>query len=83
MRMLRAEKDNLLLTIDESIDLRMFEFISTISLYDFVKPNVSYNEQLTSSERDKLLNNVSLTRGLIQKGELIISKGELVNEFQI
>ncbi len=78
----KAEKDNLLLTLDESIDLRMFEFVSTISLYDFVKPNVSYNGQLTSSERDKLLNNVSLTRGLIQKGELIISKGELVNNFR-
>ena len=78
----KAEKDNLLLSIDESINLKLFEFISTISLYDFVKPNVSYNQELTSSERDKLLNNVSLTRGLIQKGELIISRGELVNDFR-
>jgi putative nucleotidyltransferase with HDIG domain len=78
----KAEKDNLLLAIDESVNLRLFEYISTISLYDFVKPNVSYNEQLTSSEREKLLNNVSLTRGLTQKGELIISKGELVNDFR-
>lgn len=78
----KSEKDNLLLSIDESVNLRLFEYISTVSLYDFVKPNVSYNVQLTSSEREKLLNNVSLTRGLIQKGELIISKGELVNDFR-
>lgn len=78
----KAEKNNLLLATDESVNIRLYEFISIIGLYDFVKPNVTYNEQLTSSERDKLLGNISLTRGLIQKGELIISKGELVNEFR-
>ena len=65
-------KDNQLLNIDQTIDLRVFEFISTISLFDFVKQNIEYNSEVTGSEREKLLNNVSLTRGLIQNGELII-----------
>jgi putative nucleotidyltransferase with HDIG domain len=78
----KEEKDNLLMDNEETIDLRLYEFISTVSLIDFVQPNVSYNEELTASERDNILNNLSLSRGLLQKGELIISKGELVNEFR-
>ena len=78
----KERKDNLLLTFDESVDLRLFEFINTISLYDFVKPNVTYNATVTTRERDNMLAGLSLTRGLIQKGELIISRGELVNDFR-
>ena len=78
----KIQKDNLLLNIDESIDLRLFEFISNISVSDFIKPNVSYNYDVTGAEREKMINSVSLTRGLIQKGELIISRGELVNDFR-
>ena len=41
--------------------------------------NVIYDESKNKTELDELLNNISTTRGLIQKGELIISTGELVN----
>lgn len=41
--------------------------------------NVIYDEGKNKTELDELLNNISTTRGLIQKGELIISTGELVN----
>lgn len=78
----KQKKDNMLLNNAKSIDLRLFEFISTISVSDFVKANVSYNNDVSSTEREKMLNSVSLTRGLIQKGELIISRGELVNDFR-
>jgi len=40
--------------------------------------NVIYDESKNKSELDELINNVGQTRGLIQKGELIISTGELV-----
>lgn len=76
------KKNNLLNIGDDRIELRVLEFISTINLYDFVKQNVKFSSNVTESEREKLLNNVSLTRGLIQKGELIISRGELVNDFR-
>ncbi|MDX2415786.1 MAG: HDIG domain-containing protein [Bacteroidales bacterium] len=78
----KERKNNLLLDSEESVDLRLFEFISTVNLFDFVKPNVKYNSELTDVEQEKQLNSVSLTRGLIQKGELIISRGELVNDFR-
>ena len=40
--------------------------------------NVIYDESKNKSELEELINNISLTRGLTQKGELIISTGELV-----
>jgi putative nucleotidyltransferase with HDIG domain len=43
-------------------------------------PNVIYNNTLTEEILNQKINNISLTRGMIQKGELIISKGELIND---
>lgn len=42
--------------------------------------NVIYDEDLTGTQREQTLNDISITRGMIQKGERIIAKGELVNE---
>ncbi len=42
--------------------------------------NVIYDEDLTLTQREQTLNDISITRGMIQKGERIIAKGELVNE---
>jgi putative nucleotidyltransferase with HDIG domain len=51
----------------------------------FITPNVFYSDQLTRSAREKAISNISLTRGMVSKGELIIAKGELVTpeKFQI
>ena len=42
--------------------------------------NVFYDEEMTQKERKSVLDAISLTRGIIQKDELIISEGELVND---
>ncbi len=42
--------------------------------------NVIYDEATTKRERDAVLNELALTRGIIQKDELIISEGELVDD---
>ncbi|HOI31309.1 MAG: HDIG domain-containing protein [Bacteroidales bacterium] len=42
--------------------------------------NVIYDEAATKRERKAVLNEVALTRGIIQKDELIISEGELVDD---
>ena len=68
--------------ISDNVNLRVFEFLSAISLGDFLKPNVSYNEVKSNAERDNIIKDISLTRGLVQKGELIISRGELVNDLR-
>ena len=40
--------------------------------------NVKYNNNLTIKYRQNLLDNISITTGLIQKGERVVSKGELI-----
>jgi cyclic-di-AMP phosphodiesterase PgpH len=42
--------------------------------------NVTYNERVTSAELQKKLDRISTTRGMVQEGERIISKGELINK---
>ncbi len=47
--------------------------------------NLIYDKATTSKDQNRVLSQISLTRGLIQKGERIISKGELISaeKFQI
>lgn len=40
--------------------------------------NVVFDEETTKSAKLTLLSNVSLTKGMVQKGEKVISKGELI-----
>lgn len=40
--------------------------------------NISFDAKKTNNERNIALNNISLARGMVQSGERIISKGELV-----
>ena len=48
-------------------------------------PNIFYDAETTEKEKQILLNNISLTHGMVQTGERIISKGELVtaNKYQV
>jgi len=44
-----------------------------------LRQNVFYNAELTKQEVDKAVASVSLTYGMVQKGEIIISEGEVVD----
>ncbi|MDQ3052137.1 MAG: HDIG domain-containing protein [Bacteroidota bacterium] len=44
-----------------------------------IAPNVFFDQQLTESIRAQKETEISTTRGMIKKGELVISRGELVN----
>lgn len=68
--------------ISDRVSSNVSRFLNAISLGDFIKPNVSYNEARSTAERNNLLKDISLTRGMVQEGELIISKGELVNNYR-
>jgi hypothetical protein len=49
-------------------------------LQESIAHNVFFNEALSNEQREQALRNVSVTRGMVQKGEKIISNGELVTE---
>lgn len=52
-----------------------------ISLFfDIIKPNVTLNESLTQRTLEEDLSQMSLTRGSIEKDQLIISKGQVVKD---
>ena len=46
--------------------------------FDIVVPNTVYNEVLTQSALNERLDRIALVRGRVEKGTLIISKGEVV-----
>ncbi|WP_324718942.1 HD family phosphohydrolase [Salinimicrobium sp. HB62] len=50
-----------------------------ISLFfDTVKTNVTYNEALTQSDLESKYNQISYTRGNVERGTIIVAKGEVV-----
>ncbi len=46
--------------------------------YNVIKPNVTFDAGLTQKELDSKLGSISYTRGSIERGTIIISKGEIV-----
>ena len=50
----------------------------TSSLENSLIVTIKYDVEATEKEQQLLINKISLTRGMIQMGELIIAKGELV-----
>ncbi|MUU77272.1 HD family phosphohydrolase [Winogradskyella endarachnes] len=54
-----------------------------ISIYfDVIKPNISLNKSLTEKVLEEELSKISLTRGQIEKDQLIVSKGQVIEEDQ-
>jgi putative nucleotidyltransferase with HDIG domain len=50
--------------------------------FDVIKPNVSLNKNLTQKVLEEELSKISLTRGQIEKDQLIVSKGQVIEENQ-
>lgn len=52
--------------------------INTIK--DRIVPNILFDERLTENLEKQVMENISSTRGMVQKGELIIENGTTINE---
>ena len=50
------------------------------SLENILVRNITFDTEKTELEKKEILNKISPTRGMVQRGEKIISKGELVTE---
>ncbi len=46
--------------------------------FDVLRPNVSYNEELSNKALEEEYSKISLTRGTVDEGKLIIAKGAVV-----
>jgi putative nucleotidyltransferase with HDIG domain len=56
------------------------DFFRIMNINEFLIPNLIYDEETSSRARDEMIGQLSLTKGMIQTGERIISRGELVTE---
>lgn len=54
------------------------DFFNEVELSDFILPNLHYEEAMTNRVRQSMLDEISLARGMVQAGERIVSKGDLI-----
>ncbi len=50
------------------------------NLNDYIVPNLVYDQERSESSRDDLLSGIALACGLVQKGQKIVDRGEIVTE---
>ncbi|MDK2842496.1 MAG: cyclic-di-AMP phosphodiesterase PgpH [Anaerophaga sp.] len=61
-------------------DIRLDNLISDLQLNKYLEPNIKYDAERTSREREAVLKNISLTSGVVLSGQKIIDTGEIVDE---
>lgn len=49
-------------------------------LQDHIQPNLSFDDKFTQRIERDASENVSITRGMVQKGEVIVGKGSIINQ---
>ncbi|MEE9461630.1 MAG: HDIG domain-containing metalloprotein, partial [Bacteroidales bacterium] len=54
------------------------DFFKSLNINEFLVPNLFYDETTSNQVKNELMEDLSLTRGMVQSGERIISRGELV-----
>ncbi|OWK69012.1 transmembrane HD family protein [Pedobacter sp. AJM] len=47
---------------------------------DHITPNIIFDERLTQIIQQNTVDNISTTKGMVQKGELIVSKNDVIDE---
>ncbi len=56
------------------------EFISELQIEHFIVSNVHIDKERSQSEKDNLLKNMALTKGIVLAGQKIIDKGEIIDD---
>nr|WP_233602930.1 HDIG domain-containing metalloprotein [Pedobacter sp. KBW06] len=62
-----------------SINLKVKEMIVNL-VEDHLTPNITFDEKLTTIVQNNTVSSLSTTRGMVQKGELIIAKDNVVDD---
>lgn len=62
-----------------SINLKIKEMIVNL-VEDHLTPNITFDEKLTTIVQNNTVSSLSTTRGMVQKGELIIAKDNVVDD---
>nr|WP_144009472.1 HDIG domain-containing metalloprotein [Pedobacter nyackensis] len=62
-----------------SVNLKMKEAVVNLA-EDHLQPNIIFDEKMTSVVQASMVSSLSTTRGMVQKGELIIAKDNVVDD---
>jgi len=54
------------------------KFFDKYEIEQFITPNVFYDQEASEREKNTLLSEISMRKGMIQQGELIVSNGEII-----
>ncbi|RZL29762.1 MAG: HDIG domain-containing protein, partial [Pedobacter sp.] len=57
----------------------MVDLVANLAM-DHIAPNIVFDERLTQVIQDNTISNISTTKGMVQKGELIVSKNDVIDE---
>lgn len=76
---LRSNLDSLSDLPAGMIETRVHQFLNSFDYNEFIFPNLFYDEISSNRVKESLLADISEARGMVQAGERIISKGDLVN----
>lgn len=75
-----TKKDELEKQLLSAGNLNLGGFIATVALYNFIKPNLFYDAATSTTVKDRMIKEISINRGLVQEGELIIARGEILDD---
>ncbi len=56
------------------------DFFKDMNLNNFIQSNLFYDIETSNNEKQNLIDEISLTAGMVQRGERIISRGEVVSQ---
>ena len=56
------------------------DVLKSLNLNKYIQPNLSYNKILSDREEIEVLKMISLTSGMVQAGERIVDRGEIVTK---
>jgi putative nucleotidyltransferase with HDIG domain len=73
------EVDELVFEEEKEGDELTKEFFTDLNVNEFIEPNLFYDEETSTTVKESLVQEISITKGFVQAGERIISRGELVN----
>ena len=57
------------------------ELLTKCSLNDYIMPNLTYDKERTETSREDLLTGIPLASGVAQRGQKIIDRGQIVDEY--
>ncbi|TDO22344.1 hypothetical protein CLV32_1311 [Pedobacter duraquae] len=63
----------------KATDLRIKDLVINL-VEDHLQPNILFDEKMTSIVQNNTVSSLSTTRGMVQKGELIIAKGNVIDD---